>query len=297
MSRSSACGCSSSRSPCRRPSCISPAGHRCASSARSTLPRVAKKLLVLTLSLIETMLQAVDRARTALIARRHHHARALVAQPAPRLDSGADRVAHGDHDRDRPHARQVADRGHAARLDGALAARAAARLTAADFGWIALALAARRRSGCAECELIAGPNFSGRSAALMARLRETGPAFFVGPYAEAALSGLSSTVADEIEIYRSPSRCARRPSRRSISRPMRRASRRRCRAASRCCSRCIASRAPTTRRSGSTPRWSSSIRTIAIARSPTCRRAPHRASARSLIDNRLDRLGTGRCTN
>jgi energy-coupling factor transporter ATP-binding protein EcfA2 len=53
-------------------------------------------------------------------------------------------------------------------------------------------------------ELIAGPNFSGRSAALMERLREKGPAFFIGPHAEAALSGLSSTVADEIEIYRSP---------------------------------------------------------------------------------------------
>ena len=53
-------------------------------------------------------------------------------------------------------------------------------------------------------ELIAGPNFSGRSAALMARLREVAPAFFIGPYAEAALSGLSSTVADEIDIYRAP---------------------------------------------------------------------------------------------
>jgi energy-coupling factor transporter ATP-binding protein EcfA2 len=53
-------------------------------------------------------------------------------------------------------------------------------------------------------ELIAGPNFSGRSAALMARLRERPPAFFIGPHAEAALSGLSSTVADEIEIYRAP---------------------------------------------------------------------------------------------
>src|SRR4051812_17071144 len=51
-------------------------------------------------------------------------------------------------------------------------------------------------------EFIAGPNFSGRSEALMARLREMEPAFFIGPYAEAALSGLSSTVADEIEIYR-----------------------------------------------------------------------------------------------
>jgi energy-coupling factor transporter ATP-binding protein EcfA2 len=53
-------------------------------------------------------------------------------------------------------------------------------------------------------EFIAGPNFSGRSAALMARLQEMEPAFFVGPYAEAALSGLSSTVADEIDIYRAP---------------------------------------------------------------------------------------------
>jgi len=53
-------------------------------------------------------------------------------------------------------------------------------------------------------EFIAGPNFSGRSAALMARLREKAPAFFIGPHAEAALSGLSSTVADEIEIYRAP---------------------------------------------------------------------------------------------
>jgi energy-coupling factor transport system ATP-binding protein len=54
-------------------------------------------------------------------------------------------------------------------------------------------------------EFIAGPNFSGRSAALMARLNATAPgnAFFIGPYAEAALSGLSSTVADEIAIYAS----------------------------------------------------------------------------------------------
>jgi energy-coupling factor transporter ATP-binding protein EcfA2 len=51
-------------------------------------------------------------------------------------------------------------------------------------------------------EFIAGPNFSGRSAALMARLNERAPAFFIGPHAEAAISGLSSTVADEIEIYR-----------------------------------------------------------------------------------------------
>jgi energy-coupling factor transport system ATP-binding protein len=62
--------------------------------------------------------------------------------------------------------------------------------------------------------LIAGPNFSGRSRALQALLRKPSfaPAsFFVGPYAEAALSGLSSTLADEITIYRTKSAVAHRP--------------------------------------------------------------------------------------
>jgi energy-coupling factor transporter ATP-binding protein EcfA2 len=60
-------------------------------------------------------------------------------------------------------------------------------------------------------EFIAGPNFSGRSAHLAALLRERAPgaAFFIGPYAEAALSGLSSTVADEIAIYSARPRPAR----------------------------------------------------------------------------------------
>ena len=50
---------------------------------------------------------------------------------------------------------------------------------------------------------IAGPNFSGRSAMLAARLAGTpGTSFLIGPYAEAALSGLASTVADEIAVYR-----------------------------------------------------------------------------------------------
>jgi energy-coupling factor transport system ATP-binding protein len=53
-------------------------------------------------------------------------------------------------------------------------------------------------------EFFAGANFSGRTAALMARLRKSAPAFFIGPYAEGALSGLSSTVADEMGIYRAP---------------------------------------------------------------------------------------------
>ena len=62
-------------------------------------------------------------------------------------------------------------------------------------------------------ELISGPNFSGRSAVMLALLRGgtfARESFYVGPYAEAALSGLSSAIADEIEIYRakpaSPSR-------------------------------------------------------------------------------------------
>lgn len=51
-------------------------------------------------------------------------------------------------------------------------------------------------------DLVVGPNFSGRSEALRAWLAARGESFFLGPYAEAALSGLSSTVADEIAIYR-----------------------------------------------------------------------------------------------
>jgi cobalt/nickel transport system ATP-binding protein len=59
--------------------------------------------------------------------------------------------------------------------------------------------------------LITGTNFSGRSAALRAQIPKSG-AFFLGPYAEAALSGLSSTVADEIDIYSVPAnRRNRRP--------------------------------------------------------------------------------------
>ena len=54
-------------------------------------------------------------------------------------------------------------------------------------------------------EFFAGPNFSGRSAAMLALLRSGKPgseSFFIGPYAEAALSGLSSSVLDEIALYR-----------------------------------------------------------------------------------------------
>ena len=62
-------------------------------------------------------------------------------------------------------------------------------------------------------EFIAGRNFSGRSRALVARARQFGPqTYFIGPYAEAALSGLSSMVADEIELYRAKGNANPRPS-------------------------------------------------------------------------------------
>jgi ABC-type Mn2+/Zn2+ transport system ATPase subunit len=54
-------------------------------------------------------------------------------------------------------------------------------------------------------DLISGPNFSGRSAALLKLLRDSavaGKTFYVGPYSEAALSGLTSSIADEIDLYR-----------------------------------------------------------------------------------------------
>src|ERR1700722_10542917 len=63
-------------------------------------------------------------------------------------------------------------------------------------------------------ELICGPNFSGRSAALMALVRDddfAAECFYVGPYSEAALSGLTSTIADEIDLYRAKSAQAGRP--------------------------------------------------------------------------------------
>jgi len=63
-------------------------------------------------------------------------------------------------------------------------------------------------------ELISGPNFSGRSGALMALLRDgafAAESFYIGPYSEAALSGLSSTIADEIELYGAMTASFRRP--------------------------------------------------------------------------------------
>src|SRR4051812_32665022 len=61
-------------------------------------------------------------------------------------------------------------------------------------------------------EFLAGPNFSGRSGSLLASLRaRSAPTFFVGPYAEAALSGLSATIFDELTLYRGPAARTRPP--------------------------------------------------------------------------------------
>jgi hypothetical protein len=108
--------------------------------AALTLPGMAKKLLVLTLSLIETTLQAVDRARTALIAagivtrrqswRNLRHGWVLVQTVWLTVVT----IAIG-RTRDKWPVEDTL-----ARLDGALTA-ATPRATIADFGWIALATA------------------------------------------------------------------------------------------------------------------------------------------------------------
>jgi hypothetical protein len=107
-----------------------------------TLPRTVKKLLVLTLSLIDTILQAVDRARTALIGaglitrqrswRNLRHGWILVQTVWLTVIT----IVLG-RTRDK-----WPVEGTLTRLEGALAARIPARLSAQDFGWIALAIAA-----------------------------------------------------------------------------------------------------------------------------------------------------------
>jgi hypothetical protein len=107
-----------------------------------TLPRTAKKLLVLTLSLIDTILQAVDRARTALIGgglitrqrswRNLRHGWILVQTVWLTVIT----IVVG-RTRDKWPVEETL-----ARLEGTLAARVPGRLTAPDFGWIALAIAA-----------------------------------------------------------------------------------------------------------------------------------------------------------
>lgn len=107
-----------------------------------TLPRTAKKLLVLTLSLIDTILQAVDRARTALIGaglitrqrswRNLRHGWILVQTVWLTVIT----IVLG-RTRDKWPVEDTL-----ARLEGALAARVPGRLTPPDFGWIALAIAA-----------------------------------------------------------------------------------------------------------------------------------------------------------
>jgi hypothetical protein len=106
------------------------------------LPRTAKKLLVLTLSLIDTILQAVDRARTALIGaglvtrqrswRNLRHGWILVQTVWLTVIT----IVLG-RTRDKWPVEDTL-----ARLDGTLAARTATGLTAVDLGWMALALVA-----------------------------------------------------------------------------------------------------------------------------------------------------------
>lgn len=105
------------------------------------LPRVVKMLLVLTLSLIDTILQAVDRTRTALIGaglitrerswRNLRHGWILVQTVWLTVIT----IVLG-RTRDKWPVENTL-----ARLEGSLAARTTTRLSAADFGWIALAIA------------------------------------------------------------------------------------------------------------------------------------------------------------
>jgi len=106
-----------------------------------TAPAVAKKLLVLTLSLIETMLHAIDRARTALIAagiitrrlswRNLRNGWILVQT----LWLTVITIAIG-RTRDKWPVEDTLGR-----LDRAFAANAGPGLSAADLGWTALAAA------------------------------------------------------------------------------------------------------------------------------------------------------------
>ena len=104
-------------------------------------PKIVKKLLMLTLSLIETILQAVDRARTALTAagiitrrqswRNLRHGWILVQTVWLTVVT----IAIG-RTRDKWPIEDTL--GH---LDNAFAASATPRLSAADLGWMALAAA------------------------------------------------------------------------------------------------------------------------------------------------------------
>lgn len=106
-----------------------------------TAPAMAKKLLVLTLSLIDTILQAVDRARTALIAagiitrkpswRNLRHGWVLVQTVWLTVVT----IAIG-RTRDKWPIEDTL-----ARLDGALVSGAAPRIAMTDFIWLALAAA------------------------------------------------------------------------------------------------------------------------------------------------------------
>jgi hypothetical protein len=108
---------------------------------RLSAPALAKKLIVLTLSLIETILHAVDRARTALIA-----AGIVTRRPSLRnLRNGWLLVQTVWLTVVTIAVRRTRDKwpieDTLALIDGTLADAAPRRLTTIDFAWAALALA------------------------------------------------------------------------------------------------------------------------------------------------------------
>ena len=175
------------------------------------MPLAVKRLLVLTLSLIETLRHSVDRSHTALVASGVITRGLSLRNLTARLDPDPVGVADRHHHRARPFARQMAG-GKYARAARARRWRSKQRpLSTADGIWIAIALAAARLIVTGRVGLWRAVNsspariFPGaarRYAPPCSARPAAGNAFFVGPYAEAALSGLTSTVRDEIALYR-----------------------------------------------------------------------------------------------
>ena len=81
---------------------------------------------------------------------RDHHARAVLAQPAQRLDAGADRVAHGGDDRDRPHC-ATSGRSRARWRGSTACSRAPAPRVGGGRCWLDRARPARARSPRWDC--------------------------------------------------------------------------------------------------------------------------------------------------
>ena len=190
------------------------------------LPATVKRVLAITLSLIGTLRHAIDRAHIALIAAGTltrspswrnilHSWRLIQAVWLSAITIMVGRMrdkwpVENTHRAARRYARQRRP-GLVRRRRPHLAAdlaRRRGRHPGSPTG------SAGRSAEWPRRELISGPNFSGRSGALMALLRDgtfAPESFYIGPYSEAALSGLSSTIADEIELYGAMKASFRRP--------------------------------------------------------------------------------------